>query len=459
MVYEWASQPNLKLMTKNQEHTTDNREFSPQLLNVLSEPPSPLPRLVLILLMVLVALIVAWSFWGQLDIVARAQGKLIPQNRIKVVQPLEGGRIKSILVKEGDRVEQGHSLLVMDAELYAADTEKIENEVALLGMQLRRVETELSGSGFEKLPEDDPALYTRIRQQLEVNIDQYQSKKAEYQSALSTSRESLESARKMLRKTEKLLPIYRESEQAYEKLVRSGNSGRLQLLEKRKERIEAEQNLEAQKHKIQEVESAIEQHKSRLKSLVASYKKGLVQERVEYERTLSSLIQEQQKQQYRNNQLTLKAPEDGVIQTVAVSTAGSVVPSGTVLLTMVPTDDPLKAEVMVSGTDIGFVEVGQKAKLKLTAYSFQRYGMIEGEVTHISPNSLSNQQNPMDNPGALGYKAIVQLDHQTLQNQGRSFPLRAGMGVSAEINTGKRTVIEYLLSPVKKVVSEAASER
>ena len=147
-----------------------------------------------------------------------------------------------------------------------------------------------------------------------------------------------------------------------------------------------------------------------------------------------------------------------------------VVSPGTILLTLVPVNEPLQAEVMINNDDVGFVHEGQSVKLKLAAYPFQKYGMVEGKVTHVSADATDGQgqgkpnqsnQNGTNDPinGQAGYKAIVTLNAQTIKASGKTFNLAPGMQVAAEINQGKRTIMEYLLSPVQGVFQEAARER
>ena len=175
------------------------------------------------------------------------------------------------------------------------------------------------------------------------------------------------------------------------------------------------------------------------------------------------------KQRHKQTLLELKAPQAGKIKDVATHTIGSVVSPGTILLTLVPIDEPLQAEVMVNNDDdVGFVHEGQRVKLKLAAYPFQKYGMVDGTVTHVSADAADGQgkQNQSNQNGAsnqnndqAGYKAIVTLNQQALNSSGKTFNLTPGMQVAAEINQGHRTILEYLLSPVQGVFMEAARER
>ena len=196
--------------------------------------------------------------------------------------------------------------------------------------------------------------------------------------------------------------------------------------------------------------------------ITSNYRQQLQNERVQIQAELSKLQQELAKQQHKNALQELKAPHAGVVKDVATHTIGTVVAPGTILMSLVPVDEPLMAEVMVKNDDVGFVRAGQSVRLKLAAYPFQKYGMVEGKITHIGADA---SDAPPNNGGAqqammpTTYKAIVTLDQQQLDVQGQRYPLTPGMQVSAEIHQGERTVLEYLVSPIKGVFQEAARER
>lgn len=438
----------------------DAADFSPHLLSILRAPPSPLPRLILGILLTLLSLVVLWAFWGKLDIVARAEGKLIPQTRLKVVQPLEGGRVSKILVREGELVDAGQPLILMDSDISQADTRKLELELKLTELQVRRIEAELDERPFQSVDEDDALLFQQVHEQFLINRAALTADLNEQKSALNRIQEQLASASQVKDKLEELLPIYWANEEAYEKLVKVGNSGRLELMDKRKERIEAERDLRAQRHNIKALHAELAQAEFRVDRITTMHRQRLLQERGVNNQKIAQLKEDLGKQLYKNRLLELTAPENGIVQNVAVSTEGSVVPSGTVLLTLVPKNEPLKAEVFIDNKDIGFVEAGQNVKIKLSTYSFQRYGMINATVENISADSINGQnRDGTSTPSQFGYKAILTLESQKLEKQGIQFDLRPGMQVSAEIRTGSRSVVEYLLSPVRKTLSEAAHER
>jgi HlyD family secretion protein len=436
---------------------TINQDFSPRLLALQDNPPSPLPRAVLVTLLAFLAIIILWAFIGQLDIVVRAQGKLLPVTRLKVVQPLEGGRVERILVTEGERVAKGQTLLVMDTLFTEADTEKLRSQIGESDIQLRRIEAALSGAAFEEQPGDDAATFGKVKQQHEANVRAFMSSLREQKSVVLQARQDKASAEEILQKLQETLPIYRENEKALQKLAENGYVNRLSILEKQKERIAAERDLHAQERSIESLSEKIKEAESRIEMLNASYRQNLLNERAEIGNSLGQLEQEWVKQQHRNQLMELKAPQEGYVQELAIHTAGSVVPSGTVLMTIVPANEPLKAEVYLDNRDIGAVRKGQVAKVKLDAYEFQRYGLLDAEVALISADAVTQREGNTQN--SVNYLAQLELASQFLEREGNSFSLRPGMLVMAEIKVGTRSVMEYLLSPIQKALSEAGTER
>ncbi len=431
--------------------------FSPALLEVLERPPSPLPRAVLGLLLALLAALLAWAALGRLDIVARAEGRLVPRERLQVVQPLEGGRVREILAREGQRVRAGQTLVVMDASLNQAELARLEAERASAVLERERVRAELDGAPFRAPPEADPERAADMAAQYRANREAQERALEEQRSALRAAERELARAREVRAKLAAVLPIRSAREEALERLGESGYARRLEVLDSRGERIATERDLRAQGFAIEALEARVAQARERGEAIRVGYRRRLLAEKLTLSRRITELDQEIRKLRFRARMLELRAPRDGIVQDLALHTAGSVVPAGSVLLTLVPAGAPLLAEVLVENRDVGFVAPGQRARVKLLAYEFQRYGTLEGRVEQVSPDAV----DPGREPGAAAgrYRALVALETQRLEHGGKSLALRPGMRVSAEIRLGSRTVLDYVLSPIRRAVAEAGQER
>ena len=458
-----------KLPTFPEPATPDYHDFSPPLLRLQDAPPNPLGRKVLWALAGMLAALILWALIGKLDIVAVAEGKLIPQSYLKIVQPADAGIVKEILVREGETVKTGQVLMRMDTLITEADAKSIEADYQRKRLTLRRIDAELSGQPFAAEAGDPPNLAREVEAQYRANRNALEAALAEERSRLVKARAELASAQQVQSKLAEVLPHYRDQDKAYEKLVKDGFAGSLMASDKKRERIEKEQELKTQAHLIDSAKASIAQSEKKLAQLESDYRRQLHAERNDAQGAFDKLAQEVTKQAHRKELLELKATQDSVVKDLATHTAGTVVQPGTVLLTLVPKEETLRAEVWVSNEDIGFVRQGQPVKLKFAAYQFQKYGLLEGRVEHVSIDAADGNTgagaNPNQNDRSSGknpplvYKALVTLKTMGLEMDGEKFPLAAGMQTSAEIMLGTRTVAEYLLSPVRKAWHEAGRER
>lgn len=441
-------------------------DFSPPLLRLQDSPPHPLGRQVLWVLLTLLAGLVLWTLFGRLDIVAVAEGRLVPQSYVKIVQPSEAGIVREILIHEGQSVSAGQVLMRMDTLVTEADAKSLDAEYARKRLTLRRIDAELSASPFRLAPGDSPALAGEIEAQYRANRTALEAAIAEEQSRLLRAREDLSAAEQIRTKLGEVLPHYRDQEKAYDKLTKEGFAGPLMLSDKRRERIEKEQELKIQKHVIESARTGIMQSDKKLLQIHSDYRRLLYAERNEVDNALDKLTQEIAKQTHRKELQELRAPQAAIVKDLATHTTGTVVQPGTVLLTLVPQGEPLRAEVWVSNEDIGFVQAGRAVKLKFAAFPFQKYGMVEGTVEHVSADAAEyTSRNGGANADQAGrpmppaYKALIVLKKMSLDMDGQRFPLSAGMQTYAEVWLGTRTVAQYLLSPMQKAWHESGRER
>ncbi len=440
-------------------------EFAPAILRVEEESPSPLPRLILYTLLALFAVALLWAAFGRLDIIAVAQGKLVPQSFLKIVQPAESGIVKEILVTEGDAVNEGQVLVRMDTRLSEADGRTLLAELQRKRLQLRRIEAELTGKPLKLLADDPPDVFAQTEAQLKARRQAYLDALGAEQATLTKAQHDLKAATEIEGKLKKTVPIYKDYAESWDRLAKEGFAGRLLALERQRTYMESEQELRAQSQNVESLRALIAQSEKRVSQITSNYRQQLQNERVEAEALYHKLQQDWDKQEHRHALLELKAPQAGIVKDLATHTPGTVVAPGTILLTLVPHDEPLIAEVWVNNADAGFVLTEQKARVKLVAYPFQKYGMLDGVVKHISPDASDRADAGQDKKNAdpalanQGYRALVALKTPHLERDGRYYKLTPGMQVSAEVNLGSRTVLEYLLSPVQKTVAEAGRER
>ena len=445
------------------ESDDDYRRFHPPLLRLQHTAPNPLGRRVLWTLAALLAFLLVWALAGRLDIVAVAEGRIVPAGYLKIVQPAEAGIVKQILVREGDVVQAGQVIMRMDALIAEADLEALALDHARRRLALHRIDAELAGRDFAPGPADPGVVAAEVAAQYRANRDALSAALAEERAGLARARQEWAAAVQQKVRLKAILPHYREQEQAFERLAEKGFSGQLLVSDKRRERIEREQELAIQDHLIASAHAGTEQSEKKLRQIEADYLRQLYAERSEVQAQVERVTAELEKHRHRRALMELRSPRDGVVKDLATHTEGTVVQPGTILASLVPRDERLEAEVWVSNDDIGFVHPGQTVKLKFAAYRFQKYGMGEGTVAHVSADAQSEDEARAAGGGAaqrsLRYKALVALASTDLEVHGRRYPLSVGMQTNAEILLGQRTVAEYLLSPVRKVWHEAGRER
>lgn len=444
----------------------DVLDFAPGLLSIQESPPARLPRAVFYSIAMLFLILLVWAAVGKLDVVATAEGRLVPTSYIKIVQPAEAGVIQDILVHEGQEVGAGQVLMRMDTKLADSDARAVRNEYTLKQLQLRRIEAELSGLPMVRKDEDPMDLYNQVEQQYLSNLKTYHDALDQERATLSKVKYDLRAAEEILKKLQETVPSHRKNLMAYEKLGKEGYISAIALEEKQREVLEKERDLRAQAARVSSLTSTIAASDKKLARLTSSYRSDLQNERVETESQAFRLREELEKIVHKSDRLVLRAPQNGIVKDLATHTRGTVVSPGTVIVSLVPRDEPLQAEVHIRNEDVGFVREQQNVKLKLAAYPFQKYGMIDGTVLHVGADASDAGSPPpgqgdgsQDLSAGYRYKALIQLDRQYLDTNGHHMQLSPGMLTVAEIHLGHRTVMEYLLSPAQKAWQEAARER
>lgn len=441
--------------------------FAPALLHVQDEMPSPLPRMVLRGVLLLLTALLIWAYFGKLDVVAVADGKLVPLTYLKIVQPAEAGIVREIVVAEGARVEAGQVLVRMDSNLSQADSHALQNELQLKSMELRRVAAELAGKPFERKPGDAAELYQRIHSEYRSNIIALQDRLASENANLQKAKHDFAATLEVQRKLEETLPAFLAEEAAFKKLGQVGFAGNLMVLDKQRQRIEQEQDLRAQQYNAQSLQASISQSEKRSNQIISEYRQKLEAEQVALFSDSQRLNQEWAKQSHKNSLLELKAPQAGIVKDLATHTPGAVVSPGTVLMSLVPSNEVLQAEVWLRNEDAGFVRTGQDVKVKLAAYPFQKYGMVDGRVLQVSADSTErnandNQRTTTETATPItqhSFRTLIQLKRQNLGFDQGSLQLSPGMQVAAEIKLADQSVMEYLLSPLRRAFHDAGRER
>jgi hemolysin D len=430
-------------------------EFLPAALEIEETPPSPLGRVIIWIIFFIVVATLLWSYYGKIDEVAVARGKIIPDGRVKVIQPMEEGKIRAIHVEEGQKVKEGQLLIELDTTIKQADVEVYKKELDTAKLEKEMLMAELNGQDPDIIvSQKNLADAVQIQRRLkEARESEYKAREETLKLIISQREDSLQAAETTLRKLENEASILKNQVDSYEKLYESGALSKMDLLNKQKELYSAEQDIETQKKLVQKEKDGINEAKENLNSLKKERDKSILNDIMEKEKAIASIEGELTKAQKNLELQQLTSPVNGTIHGLSSYTIGGVVTPAQPIVTIVPEGTPLIVEATVLNKDIGFVKVGQEAEVKFDTFPFQKYGTIKGKVVYISPDAVEDEK--------LGpvYKMKVKLEKASMQVDGKEVSITPGMTVSVEVKTGKRRIIEFFLSPIIKYAKESLTLR
>ncbi len=449
----------------------DELEFLPAALEIMETPPSPIGRAIAALIIVLSCGAVAWAGWAEIDIVAAATGKIVPSLRTKVIQPFESGVVRAIRVQDGQAVKAGEVLIELDPTVNAAERDRLQNDLVAEQTTVARLRAALAdGSDPEAdfVPPSgaEPALIATQRQLLRNQLAEHRAKLAVLGGQQAQREAEQATIVAAIHKLEKMIPVIQPRVEIRKALSDKELSSKLTYFETLQLLVEQQEELGVQRSRLREAESAVVAIRESRGQAVAEYRHALADELAKAEQKASALGQDLIKAEQRTRLLALTAPVDGVVQQLAIHTVGGVVTPAQPLLVVVPDDSRLEIEAMVSNRDIGFVRPGQEAAIKVDAFNFTRYGLREGRVLNVSPDSIARDrrtggQSEGSEPEGqtLSYAARISLDRTLMAIEGQMVNLSPGMAVTVEIKTGTRTVLSYLLSPLLRYRQEVLHER
>lgn len=433
-------------------------EFLPAALEIQDKPPSPIGRAILWTIMALITVSVVWASVGRIDIVATAQGKIIPSGYSKVIQPYETGVIAAIRVQDGQVVQQGEVLIELDPTQNQADRDRASNEYRAAKVEAARLQALIAGVPTFVAPPDSDAQYVRLQQQLlRDQLAEYQARVDAAQQVIAQRRAAIDATRENIQRLTATVPMETERANAFKRLMERDAVTKLDYLQAEGQRIDKLQELAGQQHKLRQDQASLAEAEKNRRALVSEFQQTKQTELSAIETKAASLSQEVTKAGQKAELQRLVSPIDGVVQQLAVHTVGGVVTPAQPLLIVVPQDHPVEVEAQLENKDIGFVKEGQSAEIKIETFPFTLYGTIPGTVLTVSDDAVPvNKDKPAD---GLVFATRVSVARGTIPVEGKLVHLSPGMAVTVEIKTGRRRVIEYLLSPVLKSLQESLRER
>lgn len=468
--------------------TSYEPEFLPAALEVIETPPSPAARTLLLGICVMTVAALAWSIFGRVDIVVVGPGKTIPRDRVQIVSwsgsstGIEGtaGIVRAIRVGDGDRVQKGQVLLELDPTINSADAAQATQGLASATTEAARLQAIVdylrNGKLVVRFPSNLSAPEAAVQRRLiESMIAEYEAKAAELRQARAQRAAELEAALAERSKLKEMLVPLEQEMAIRSELAAKGYQPKISVYQLQQVKIERRGNIQLQESAAAKARAAMAEIEQQLRGLRENLTKTSLTELAKASDDIVLRREEMRKASRRNALLQIRAPVAGTVEQLQAHTIGGIIEPAHPILTIVPAESALLAEAQVENQDIGFIRVGQPVALKIAAYPFTQYGLVRGTVVSIGRDAISTDTRS-DLSGADGatahplvYVVRIHLEDPTILDAAcrqvrvahtcPSIRLRPGMSLQAEIKTGQRRIIDYLISPLTKATQEAGRER
>lgn len=435
----------------------DELAFLPAALEIVETPAPPASRITALLLTGLLGVTLGWACLGKVDIVSSAPGKLIPAGGGKVIQPLETGTVTAIDARDGQHVHKGQVLVELEPTETLADRDRLRGELAAARLESARLQTVALGQAFALPTGVDAGAASVARQEAGAERAELAEKLATLDRQIEQHRAEIEEAQAQVARLTALLPIDQQSMAVFQSLAKKGYGSKLQLLDAQEKVEDTARQLAVQRTKIPELEAQIAATQRQRAETAAETSKTDLGSLTDAKTKAASLQQQVDAAEQHLRTRTLIAPVDGTVQELAIHTIGGVVEPGQTLMRIAPTGAGVEVEAKLPNKDVGFVRAGMSVAIKVETFPFTRYGVIRGTVTSVSDDAVSDKRP--DGSEELTYLMKVKLSRDTMDVDGKTVRLEPGMSVTSEVKTGKRRVIQFVLSPLEKAVHDAGRER
>ena len=425
-------------------------DFQPDALEIRNERLSPAVKFCVWMPVIIVFIAIIWSIFAKVDVVVQGGGKLVTNDSTIVMKPLERSVIKKINVKIGNVVKKDQILITFDPTINKAEADRLNNEILALDAQLKRLRAEFlkqpftgGGNQFEKW---QLAIYKQRQ-------EYYKERMSYFNETLMQVKASIKSRQDNLHNQKERLAAVRKLEDMFKTLHSKQAASLKELIQMSISRMEMEASVDELENSILELQHRLGTTRADMNSFIQEWRNQLSENMVTVDRNLTSVKKEYDKVARLIEYVYLRAPCDAVVHEIAAFSPGSAVQEAEALITLIPLGNDIELEGEIRPQDISKVKVGSKARIKLTAYPFQKYGTLDGEVRTISENTLQKGQD-----GQMTYYRARILISGKLKNVDSNFRLIPGMEAQCEIKSDRRRVITYVLYPLIKALDETAKE-
>jgi hemolysin D len=453
----------------------DELAFLPAALEIVETPPSPTGRSIGAAIIAFFVFALTWASLGSLDIIATAPGRIVPNGRTKIIQPLDSAVVRAIYVTDGQTVKAGDVLIELDSTISQADQQRAEEALLAAKLDQARLRDELAPSADDPFvaiagPQD---IIAAARARLESERRDEEAKVAKVDDEMVQKRSEQAEIDATIAKIDASLPLAQARADVRRQFLNTGFGNKIDYYQQQQQVVEMQHDRIVQQRKQDEAIAALATLGVERAQIEAEFKRVAYSDLAKADREAATATAELAKAERQTALRRLTAPVDGVVQDLSVHTVGGVVTPAQELMHIVPGEAPIQIEAKVANSDIGFVHAGQEADIKVETFSFTRYGLLHGKVLSVSrdaatPDASRNQrsdgaatvpQNASANMQAPTYLAYVALESTQMNIDGTMESLAPGMAVTVEIKTGSRRIISYLLSPLSRYAHDSLRER
>jgi len=437
-------------------HKADDLDFMPDAIAAAKRGGARGAYVLSLLVVLFVVGFAVWAERAELEEVTRGEGRVIPSGRVQVIQHLEGGILADLAVNEGDVVEKGAILVRIDNTVAGSSYRETRSHYLGLLAEIARLEAEIE----ERAPSFPDAVRTEAKEMMADQVAFLAARRQELAAKLAVQQSQVEQRGQEINEIKsreaqlgRSLALAREERKITEPLVRQGVMSRVNLL-----RLDRDINDLAGERKTlqlarQRAVTALRQSRQRLTEITLTAKSAaatdLIQRRAELEGIEEQLVAGEN----RFTRTEIRSPARGIVKDLRVTTIGGVVRAGEDIMEIVPVDDRLLIEADIRPQDIAFLQPGLPAVIKISAYDFSVYKGMKARLVRISADTIENDM------GERFYRAVLEVDDPVLRHKDEDLPIIPGMTATAEIITGKKTVLDYLLNPILTARNQALRER
>lgn len=413
-------------------------------------------------MMLLIVVLIVWSWFSQVDVVSPASGEIVTSQKIQLIQPKEVGVVADILVRSGDYVDKGQLLVRLDEAVIRAEIAQIKQELQQLGTEHQRLRAMkdclqdrfLCEHAFAHAEDEDASpLHQRARSLYEAQWKQYYAQLEMHQAKLHVAHQEKRLIQQKIEDARQMLPFYEKREHRMRRLQNENLTSKSRVEESAEKTLVQQQQLSQSLLELAKITAKEEVSAQELTVYQREYKEKIYAKWFDNGAQLEIKQQALAKLESQKREKRLHSPLSGQVYDVKVATLGGVVQSGEILMKVVPADAKLEVDIKIVNKDVGFVSEGDQVKIKLDAYNFTRYGAMSGVISHISDAAVLDEQL-----GAV-YPATVRIEKSEIMVQGKKAVVIPGMTAVVDIYQGKRAMAEYILTPLLRYKEESLRER